>query len=115
MLLAGFSPDIGVTCFPIEGKPEISRNIGSVKYGTESLSYLGPKMWSVLPDDLKNIKSLNAVKIKIKQWKPNCPCKLCKLYVPCTLKVHRGFHFIHDGFYIFIYAVFILYLIFTWF
>ena len=59
-----------------------SSNVCSVNYGTESLSHLGPKI-CLLPDDLKNIKSLNAFKINIKQWRPtNCLCKLCKVYLP---------------------------------
>ena len=58
-----------------------SRNVHSLNY--ESLSHLGPNIWSLLHDDLKNIKSLNAFKINIRQWRPaNCPCKLCKVYLP---------------------------------
>ena len=30
-----------------------SRNVHSVNYGTESLSHLGPKNWSLLPDHIK--------------------------------------------------------------
>ena len=45
----------------------------SLNYGAESLSHLGPKIWSLLPDDLKNKKSLNAFKINIRQWRlANC-------------------------------------------
>ena len=32
----------------------LSKNVHSVRYGTESLSYLGPKIWSLVPDDIKN-------------------------------------------------------------
>ena len=36
----------------------------------------------MLPDDYKNIDTLNAFKIKITKWKPeNCPCRLCKVYI----------------------------------
>ena len=31
-----------------------NREMYSLNYGTESLSHLGPKIWSLLPDDLKN-------------------------------------------------------------
>ena len=65
------SPDIMSHVFPFKESQRYptknifkSRNLGSVKYGTESLSYLGRKMWSVLPDDLKNIKSLNTSTLK---------------------------------------------------
>ena len=53
-----------------------------VCHGTESISYLGPKIWDILPDDYKTIQNLDAFKIKIKKWKPeNCPCRLCKVYI----------------------------------
>ena len=53
-----------------------------VYHGTESISYLGPKIWDILPDDYKTIQNLNTLKIKIKKWKPeNCPCRLCKVYI----------------------------------
>ena len=53
-----------------------------VYHGTESISYLGPKIWDILPNDYKTIQNLNTLKIKIKKWKPeNCPCRLCKVYI----------------------------------
>ena len=56
--------------------------IRTVHYGSESISFLGPKMWNILPDRLKNTNSIEAFKMKIKKWKPeNCPCRLCKVYV----------------------------------
>ena len=58
-----------------------SRNVRTATYGTESLAHLGPKIWAIIPDDFKRITSLKSFKIKIKQW-TNCPCKLCKLYIP---------------------------------
>ena len=56
--------------------------VRSVYHGTESISYLGPKIWDILPDDYKTIQNLDTFKIKIKKWKPeNCPCRLCKVYI----------------------------------
>ena len=53
-----------------------------VYHGSESISFLGPKIWNILPDRLKNANSIEAFKIQIKKWKPeNCPCRLCKVYV----------------------------------
>ena len=53
-----------------------------VYHGTESISYLGPKIWDVLPDDYETIQNSDTFKIKIKKWKPeNCPCRLCKVYI----------------------------------
>ena len=56
--------------------------IRTVKYGTETLSYLAPKIWNMLPAECTNAKSLGEFKSKIKNWTPeNCPCRLCKIYV----------------------------------
>ena len=57
--------------------------VRTVFHGSESISFLGPKIWTILPDDIKNAKSLGGVfKSKIKSWKPeNCPCRLCRVYV----------------------------------
>ena len=56
--------------------------VKSVYHGTESISYLGSKIWDILPDECKTIQNLDTFKIKIKKWKPeNCPCRLCKVYI----------------------------------
>ena len=61
----------------------VTRNIISEKYGTETLSFLGSKLWLQVPKDIKLSTSLTIFKNKIKSWKPKkCPCKLCKIYVP---------------------------------
>ena len=59
-----------------------SRNIKTTKYGSETLSFLGPKIWFMLPNDIKDSVSLVDFKKKIKMWKPlDCPCRICKVYV----------------------------------
>jgi len=56
-----------------------SRSIKTVYYGESSLSFLGPKLWSTLPEGLLQSKSLSEFQTKIKNWVPeNCPCRLCK-------------------------------------
>ena len=50
--------------------------------GQETLRFLGPKIWEIIPLSTKESSSLNIFKNKIKNWTPeNCPCKLCKVYV----------------------------------
>ena len=50
---------------------QVSRSlVKSVYHGTESISYLGSKIWDILPDDYKTIQNLDTFKIKIKKWKP---------------------------------------------
>ena len=56
--------------------------VKSVYHGTESISYLGPKIWDILPEKLKNIDNLEHFKRETKIWKiDNCPCRLCKVYI----------------------------------
>ena len=55
--------------------------VKSIYHRTESISYLGPKIWDVLPEKLMNNGNLEHFKKEIKTWKlDNCPYKLCKVY-----------------------------------
>ena len=59
------------------------RRVNSVRYGTETVSFLAPKIWDILPKDIKYSESLDIFKRKIKQCIPSeCSCRLCKTYVP---------------------------------
>ena len=59
-----------------------TRNVHSVHNGTETLSYLGPNIWLLVPDDIKRIKNLTEFKRKIRKWKPDkCSCRICKVYI----------------------------------
>ena len=56
--------------------------VRTVHHGSEGISFLWPKIWSILPDRLKNANSTEAFKMQLKKWKPeNCSCRLCKVYV----------------------------------
>ena len=47
-----------------------------------SFRSLGPRIWRLVPDELKAIKSLNVFKEKIKSFEfKDCPCNLCKDYI----------------------------------
>ena len=53
-----------------------------MRYGTGSVSFLAPKIWDILPKGIKNSKTLNAFKSKLKDWiSQACPCRLSKTYV----------------------------------
>ena len=87
----GIAPQIMNEAFPrnytlnynLRRHPEFtSRAINTVNYGSESLSFLGPKIWEMLPVDLKNSDSLDSFKSGIKKWRPQeCPFRLCKRYI----------------------------------
>ena len=54
-------------------------NVKSTFHVIESLSYLGPQIWNLVPKELKELSSVNVSKKVIKRWKPqNCPCRLYK-------------------------------------
>ena len=60
----------------------VIRKVNTTLFGTHSLSYLGPKIWEILPNNLKEIKSLPNFKSAIKAWVPtDCPCRLCLNYI----------------------------------
>ena len=58
-------------------------NVRTVHYGTETISFRGPKTWDLVPQVIRLSKSLIEFKYKIKTWKPNgCACRLCKAFIP---------------------------------
>ena len=84
----GISPGIMRLVFPTKPGVEYpwenifqSFNVRTVAWGTESLSHLGPKIWSLIPLTIKKLpflRFLNAIRL----WKPDkCPCRLCKVYL----------------------------------
>ena len=57
-------------------------NVNSVKYGTETITSLGAKIWKILLNDYKELRSLSTSKSTIKNWETDkCPCRLCKTYI----------------------------------
>ena len=69
--------------YNLRTKPNFSsRQVHSVHHGTESLSFLGPKIWELVPEDTKQSESLKIFKNNIKKWVPSrCPCRLCHIYL----------------------------------
>ena len=55
----------------------------SVYHGSESASYLGPTIWELILPIIRQIDTFSGFKKAIKKWKPtNCPCRICKTYIP---------------------------------
>ena len=71
-------------CYNIRNLQEFhSEKKRIVFYGLETISYLAPQLWKILPEEFKqrNIKSL--FKSALRHWICNkCPCRLCKVFVP---------------------------------
>ena len=45
--------------------------VNSVYKGIKSVTFLGPKMWDLVPNELKDIGNLAAFKKTIKKWSPH--------------------------------------------
>ena len=56
-------------------------NVKTVYWGTETLSHIGPKVWSIIPLSMKKLPYKEFRKA-IRQWNPDkCPCRICKFYL----------------------------------
>ena len=83
----GLSPNVFTNTFTPRNKPNYNLRhntcfkmplVNSVYSGTESIAFLGPNIWELIPEEVKQKESLNAFKDAIKKWSPtNCPCRLC--------------------------------------
>ena len=69
-------------CYNTLNSPIYSkRNVKTVRYGLQTMSYMGPKIWDLVPKEMKQVTTLNEFKAKFKIWKlENC------LYQELTLK-----------------------------
>ena len=72
----GMSPKIMSKVFPLKKTVRhcskqifVTRNTKTVNYGLETISVLGPKIWSILPKDWKLSTDLVNFKNQIKSWK----------------------------------------------
>ena len=70
-------PGIPQDVFPLNSQPEYNfrnkthiatRPIRTVYYGGNSLRYLGPNLWELIPSDIKDIDSVEVFKNGIKNW-----------------------------------------------
>ena len=59
------------------------QSTNTVWNGRETILYLGPKFWNMVPEEIKQKSYVFAFKREIKQWVPeNCRFRLCKNYLP---------------------------------
>ena len=59
-----------------------SYKIKTVRKTTETITYLGPKIWSIVQDEIKESASLETFRRKTHLWKTNnCPCRIFKKYI----------------------------------
>ena len=59
-----------------------STNKRTAKYGTETVTYRGTQIWSLVPEKTKNASSFEIFKKEIRKWKSEkCSCRICKTYI----------------------------------
>ena len=62
-----------------------SRRVNSVWHDIELVSYLGQKIWGLVPNETNESESLNGFKFKIKRWVPEgCTCRICNIYLAAS-------------------------------
>ena len=62
--------------------PFQSTNVNTVHNGINTVAFQGPKIWAIVPEEIKKSESLAQFKAKIKTWEPKeCTCRLCKVYI----------------------------------
>ena len=55
-----------------------NRNIHTAHFGTNTITSIGPKLWKLVPGEIKNASVLSVSKSSIKTWTTDkCPCRLC--------------------------------------
>ena len=90
----GFSPDIMKDVFPLNenssyntrNKREFhSKHIRTVHFGSDTLSYLAPKTWELVPEEIKKLESVASFKIAIKKWKSANAAYAQHIYFRLTL------------------------------
>ena len=58
------------------------KRVNFVWLGTELVSYLGPNIGDLVPNEIKESESLNGFKFQIKRWVPEgCTCRIYKIYI----------------------------------
>ena len=86
----GMSPDVlreifvpKISLYNLRRKNAYERcQVHSVYHGTETLSFLGPNIWGLVPLELKQLESFEVFKLKIKKWITfEYPCRLCRTYI----------------------------------
>ena len=76
-IVNGCSPEIMNDIFPLKDLtkyctkfPFKTKNVNTEKYGIDTLSFLGPKIWSLIPQSIKDASSVKQFKNKIRKLLP---------------------------------------------
>ena len=76
----------------------------TVRFGTKAATHRGPQIWNSIPDDIKNVSSLENFTREIKKWKgEKCLCRICKT---SALSKHKRCSTSKAGSFLWIYSSF---------
>ena len=65
-----------------KGNYFVHGNVKTTPYSIQSIRYVAPQIWDLVPDQIKHCRSLTKFKYFIKSWTPSgCPFRLCKSYI----------------------------------
>ena len=54
----------------------------TVYFGLETLSLRSPQLWSLMPEHMRQLNSIDQFKRRVRQWVGNtCRCRFCKVYL----------------------------------
>ena len=83
-VFSGQSQTISSDLFDFSQPDFVIPQVKSVYKGLNSLRYIGPIIWNLIPKEIKNCDTLVSFVSKIRQWRPNaCPCsRICKNFIP---------------------------------
>ena len=60
-------------------------NRKTAKFATKTITYTGPQVWNLIPENIRNTSSFNAFRKKIKNWNDDLySCRICKPYIQPT-------------------------------
>ena len=76
-----FRKSISNSYDPRNHKELYFRNPKTIRYGTETVSYRAPKIWSKVSETIKMSSSLEYFQTKVRKWKLECDCRLCATYL----------------------------------
>ena len=69
--------------------------VHTTTHDIETISFLENRLWSTLPNIIKQASTLSIFKSHTKCWKgENCNCRLCKIYIPQVGYHHDVFQFL---------------------
>ena len=54
----------------------------TIKCEKNSINYMEPYYWNMLPKEMKSVNNVNIFKSKLKSWLPKCACGSC---TKCTI------------------------------